>query len=98
MGFIQLKYWDLKCWTEFEFWIYEEREFQMDEPENTNVFRLRTIDFHDRTISADFKQSGHVLAMFVNYIMHGSVGVHRKKTCTSLIQVFWQPETDFLLK
>ena len=37
-GFIQHKYWDLKCWTEFEFWIDEGREFQMDEPENTNVF------------------------------------------------------------
>ena len=38
-GCIQRKYWDLKCWTEFEFWIYEGGEFQMDEPENTNVFR-----------------------------------------------------------
>ena len=37
--FIQRKYWDLKCWIEFEFWIYEGREFQMDEPDNTNVFR-----------------------------------------------------------
>ena len=39
MGFIYRKYWDLKGWTEFEFWIYEGRDFQMDEPENTNVFR-----------------------------------------------------------
>ena len=39
LGFIQRKYWDLKCWTEFEFWIYDGREFQMDEPENTNIFR-----------------------------------------------------------
>ena len=39
MGFIQRKYRDLKCWTEFEFWICEGREFQIDEPENTNVFR-----------------------------------------------------------
>ena len=39
MGFIQLKYWDLKCWTEFEFWIHEGREFQMVEPETTSVFR-----------------------------------------------------------
>ena len=39
MVFIQRKYCDLKCWTEFEFWIYEGRQFQLDEPENTNVFR-----------------------------------------------------------
>ena len=39
LGFIQRKYRDLKCWTEFEFWICEGRVFQMDEPENTNVFR-----------------------------------------------------------
>ena len=39
MVFIQRKYCHLKCWTEFEFWIYEGREFQTDEPENTNVFR-----------------------------------------------------------
>jgi len=32
MGFIQRKFWDLKCWTEFELWIYEGREFQVDEP------------------------------------------------------------------
>ena len=37
--FIQRKYWDLKCWNEFEFLIYEGREFQTNEPENTNVFR-----------------------------------------------------------
>ena len=36
LGFIQRKYWALKCWTEFELWIYEGREFQT---ENTNVFR-----------------------------------------------------------
>ena len=39
MWFIQRKYWDPKYWTELEFWIYEGREFQIDEPENTNVFR-----------------------------------------------------------
>jgi len=39
MGFTQREYWDLKCWTEFEFWIYEGREFQTYERENTNIFR-----------------------------------------------------------
>ena len=29
----------MKCWIDVEFWIYEGREFQTDEPENINVFR-----------------------------------------------------------
>ena len=37
LWFIQRKYWDLKCWSEFEIWIYEGRVFQMDAP--GNVFR-----------------------------------------------------------
>ena len=34
-----LIYRTLKCWTEFELWIYEGSVFQTDEPEHTNVFR-----------------------------------------------------------
>ena len=37
VGVTQGKYWALKCWTEFELWMYEGSEFQTDE--NTNVFR-----------------------------------------------------------
>ena len=38
--FIQRRYWDLKGWTEFELWIYEERIFQMDGPEKTDLFDI----------------------------------------------------------
>jgi len=38
LEFTQRKYRALQCWTEFELWIYEGREFQTDEPKHTNIF------------------------------------------------------------
>ena len=72
LGFIQRKYWALKCWTEFEFWIYEGREFCVAIILNVIV-----------CLGCIYNYITHGISLYIYNVSQQSI-VTRHKTCIDL--------------